>query len=128
MAILYTLLLICFLVLVPIFSPGVISILEAADSSASGNTARLMDCYSRFASLQNQNSIRWAQLAHLLWLKDGDQNTIFSITLSVFVLIITTFLKFMTQVAPLFLLSMLFSLVLLIFIPICGLIILMITF
>lgn len=34
-----------------------------------------MECYTRYASRQNQNSIRWPQHAHLLWLRDGDQNT-----------------------------------------------------
>lgn len=51
--------------------------LEVVDSSDPDLTSTLMEYYTRFTSLQYQNSIRCAQRAHLLWLKDVDQNTTF---------------------------------------------------
>lgn len=54
-----------------------IRLLEAMDSSDIALSDRLMENYNRFESLQHQNSLRWAQRAHLLWLKNGDQNTTF---------------------------------------------------
>ncbi|XP_039146767.1 uncharacterized protein LOC120284004 [Dioscorea cayenensis subsp. rotundata] len=49
---------------------------ETVDFDPESNCS-LSELYSRFASLQFQNSARWAQRAHLLWLKDGDNNTSF---------------------------------------------------
>lgn len=51
--------------------------LEVVDSPDFDLTFRHMECYTRFASFQNQNAIGWAQCAHLLWLREGDQNTAF---------------------------------------------------
>ncbi|XP_039136217.1 uncharacterized protein LOC120273617 [Dioscorea cayenensis subsp. rotundata] len=51
--------------------------LELRDSLDSVSIDRLMECYNWFSILQHHNSLRWAQRAHLLWLKDGDHNTTF---------------------------------------------------
>lgn len=37
----------------------------------------LMDHYTNLSTLQHQCNIKWAQRAHLMWIKDGDKNTSF---------------------------------------------------
>lgn len=51
--------------------------LETADISGFEVFNDLSGLYSKFASLQRQNFLLWAQLAHLLWVEDGDRNTAF---------------------------------------------------
>lgn len=40
-------------------------------------SSQLSEWYSRYVSLQKQNSTRWAQRAHMDWLNNGDHNTTF---------------------------------------------------
>lgn len=51
--------------------------LESSDTAGVDVTMDLSRLYAKIASLHRQNSLRWAQRAHLLWLHDGDQNTAF---------------------------------------------------
>lgn len=53
-----------------------ISLLEMTDAISNSNSL-LMDLYGKFAALQRQNSVIWAQRARLLWVKDGDRNSRF---------------------------------------------------
>lgn len=53
-----------------------ISLLEMTDATSNSNSL-LMDLYGKFAALQRQNSVIWAQRARLLWVKDGDRNSRF---------------------------------------------------
>lgn len=39
----------------------------------------LMELYNKLAALQRQCNTKWAQRARMLWVKDGDRNTLFSI-------------------------------------------------
>ncbi|XP_039130894.1 uncharacterized protein LOC120267295 [Dioscorea cayenensis subsp. rotundata] len=53
-----------------------ISNLEKSDFNSISQSF-LMDQYANLASLQRQCSIKWAQRARMLWIKDGDRNTSF---------------------------------------------------
>lgn len=55
--------------------------LELSDPFYDSHTL-LMEHYAKLADHQRQCSIKWAQRAHLLWIKDGDKNTHFFHTIA----------------------------------------------
>lgn len=58
-------------------SESVILALESSEFADQVDASLLNDWYSRYTSLQRQSSTRWAQRAHMLWMNNGDQNTVF---------------------------------------------------
>lgn len=58
-------------------SEATIVALESTNSSGCDVFVKLSSLHSMFTSLHRQNSLRWVQRAHLLWLMDGDHNTTF---------------------------------------------------
>lgn len=51
-----------------------ISNIENSDFTPASQSL-LMDHNAKLSTLQHQCNIKWAQLAHLSWIKDGDKNT-----------------------------------------------------
>ncbi|XP_039118690.1 uncharacterized protein LOC120254702 [Dioscorea cayenensis subsp. rotundata] len=57
-----------------IHTENLIQNLECSDADI-GSHQVLMELYAKLSALQQQCSIKWAQQARLLWVKDGDKNT-----------------------------------------------------
>lgn len=66
--------------------------LELSDIDTSSHHV-LMEQYAKLSALHRQCNIKWAQLARLLWIKDGDKNTNFYMLLIAFDHTPTLFLR-----------------------------------
>lgn len=50
---------------------------DVLSNSEDHSNIALTTLYNRYAALQRQNSIKWAQRPRMLWVHDGDLNTSF---------------------------------------------------